>query len=210
VPILSTNVEVEKVTMWHEDAKYPLRALWMTNSSGETLDAGTFNIVDAGAFAGEGVLEHIKPGEKRLLSYAVDQGVRIKTDENSETDRVTKVKVVRGIITMTQGYDSADHGDRASGAARMEDHQQRQAGGDHRKLLPIQVASGVKEDHEIHCGSSPYERERRLYRQCESRHGGRLCKSEEHTSITGKSVANDSGAEKHRCGHQCADITKEQ
>jgi len=102
VPILSSNVEVEKVTMWHEDAKYPLRALWMTNSSGETLDAGTFNIVDAGAFAGEGVLEHIKPGEKRLLSYAVDQGVRITTNEDSETDRVTKVKVVRGMMTMTQ------------------------------------------------------------------------------------------------------------
>jgi len=102
VPILSAAVEAEKVTLWHEGQKYPLRALWLTNSSGSTLDSGTFNIVDAGAFAGEGVFEHIKPGEKRLLSYAADQGVRIETDEDSDNGPVTKVRAIRGVITISR------------------------------------------------------------------------------------------------------------
>ena len=90
VPILSSDVDAEKVTLWHIGAQYPLRALWLTNSGGDTLDSGTFNIVDAGAFAGEGVLDHIKPGEKRLLSYAVDQGVRIDAKSDSNAERVSK------------------------------------------------------------------------------------------------------------------------
>ena len=54
VPILQARIEAEKVTIWNENSREIRRALWITNSSGLTLDSGTFNILDSDTFAGEG------------------------------------------------------------------------------------------------------------------------------------------------------------
>jgi len=40
----------------------PLLALWIKNTSGQVLDAGSFNVLEADTFAGEGVLENNPPG----------------------------------------------------------------------------------------------------------------------------------------------------
>ena len=58
--------------MWSPRNARPLRAIWLENKSNLTLDAGSFSIFENGEFAGEGLLDPIHPGEKRLLSYAVD------------------------------------------------------------------------------------------------------------------------------------------
>ncbi len=87
VPIVQAHVEAEKVSLWNAglDSPRPLRALWLTNSSPLTLDGGSFSILESEAFAGEGLTDSIKPGEKRLLSYAADLGVarRPKAEEQS-------------------------------------------------------------------------------------------------------------------------------
>ena len=79
VPIVQARVEAEKVSLWNAglNSPRPLRALWLTNSSPLTLDGGSFTILEKEAFAGEGLTDPIKPGEKRLLSYAADLGVRV-------------------------------------------------------------------------------------------------------------------------------------
>ena len=65
VPILQAHIEAEKVTLWNPESA-PLRALWIKNTSGQVLDAGSFNVLEAETFAGEGVLETIHPDERRL------------------------------------------------------------------------------------------------------------------------------------------------
>jgi hypothetical protein len=47
------------------------------------LDRGSFSLVENGNFGGEGLLDPIHPGEKRLLSYAADQAVHIVTQDHS-------------------------------------------------------------------------------------------------------------------------------
>jgi hypothetical protein len=78
VPILNASVEADKVTVWNEESGV-LRALWLKNTSGQTLDSGTFNIIDSGTFAGEGVFATVHPNERRLLSYAADTAVQVKS-----------------------------------------------------------------------------------------------------------------------------------
>ena len=51
VPILQSRIDAEKVTIWNENTREIRRALWITNSSGLTLDSGTFNILDSDTFA---------------------------------------------------------------------------------------------------------------------------------------------------------------
>ena len=103
VPIVQTEIAAEKVSLWNASfgSPRPLRALWLTNSSALTLDGGSFNVLEHETFAGEGLLEPIKPGEKRLLSYAADLGLLVDTWLESEQQRLTRVHIVRGVMIHT-------------------------------------------------------------------------------------------------------------
>jgi hypothetical protein len=53
------------------------------------------------AFAGEGVTDSIKPDEKRLVSYAVDLGVRVDKKTEGTPQRVMHVRISRGVMVQT-------------------------------------------------------------------------------------------------------------
>ena len=100
VPILQTRIDAEIVSVWNPSDTSVLRALWLNNTSDLTLDGGSFNVLEGEAFAGEGLMDAIKPGEKRLLSYAADLGVLVDAKQKADHQRVTKVVIAHG--TMTQ------------------------------------------------------------------------------------------------------------
>ncbi len=107
VPIINAPIDAEKVTLWNSgggDSKHrALRALWLKNTSDLTLDAGTFNVLDAATFAGEGLVDILKPGERRLVSYAADSAVRVTSDGQSESQPITRVRIARGVMRVTRG-----------------------------------------------------------------------------------------------------------
>ncbi len=100
VPILQTKIDAERVTLWSPQRPTPLRALWITNTSNLTLDRGSFSIVEDGDFGGEGLLDPIHPAEKRLLSYAVDQAVRVSTEGQSNTMQSTSLTASKGVLEL--------------------------------------------------------------------------------------------------------------
>src|SRR5262249_52488885 len=55
--------------------------------------------IDEETFAGEGIFEAIRPGEKRLISYAADLALNASSRIGSEQQRVTHVRVSRGVMT---------------------------------------------------------------------------------------------------------------
>jgi hypothetical protein len=98
VPIVRAEIAVDRVSLWNERAGVrPLRALWLTNSSGLTLDGGSFAVLDEATFAGEGLLEPITPGEKRLLSYGVDLGLQVESRQGDEHQQVARIRITRGV-----------------------------------------------------------------------------------------------------------------
>lgn len=101
VPIASAEIDAEKVSLWNQASGTgrPLRAVWLTNATGLTLDGGSMTVVDGNAFAGEGLLEPLKPGEKRLLSYAVDLGVMVSSTRQPADGRLFRLRARDGIIT---------------------------------------------------------------------------------------------------------------
>lgn len=102
VPILQSPIEAQKVTLWNSGSSVPLRALWIKNTSGQILDDGTFNVLDADTFAGEGIMDSIHPDERRLLSYAADPAVHIKP-ETLRTDRpYSHIRIYKGMMMLTQ------------------------------------------------------------------------------------------------------------
>lgn len=112
VPIIQAQVDAEKVTLWtapsgdddNDDAAkaHPaLRALWLKNTSGLTLDAGTFNVLDADTFAGEGLLDPIHANERRLLSYAADPAIRVEAAQEGDDMPIARVQIAKGMMTST-------------------------------------------------------------------------------------------------------------
>ncbi len=101
VPILQAHIEAEKVTLWNQQSA-PLRALWIKNTSGQMLDAGSFNVLEAETFAGEGVLEPIHPDERRLLSYAGDAAVHVKYSDESSEKPFSRIRIAKGIMLLTK------------------------------------------------------------------------------------------------------------
>jgi hypothetical protein len=101
VPILQARIDAEKVSVWNPSQSSVLRALWLENTSALTFDGGSFNVLEGDAFAGEGLMDPIKPGEKRLLSYAADLGVLVDAKQKAENQRVTRVFIAHGMMTQS-------------------------------------------------------------------------------------------------------------
>jgi hypothetical protein len=103
VPILQTDIAAEKVSLWSESlgVPRPLRALWVNNATLLTLDGGSFSVLDSNTFAGEGLVEAIKPGEKRLLSYATDLGLLVDSNLETSHERVTRARIYHGTLWTT-------------------------------------------------------------------------------------------------------------
>jgi hypothetical protein len=101
VPIAQAGIGAEKVSIWNERSGMarPERALWLTNTTGLTLDGGSFSVMEEDTFAGEGIFEPIRPSEKRLVSYASDLALIASSKLGSETQRVTRARLLNGILT---------------------------------------------------------------------------------------------------------------
>jgi hypothetical protein len=101
VPIVSAEIEAEKVSLWNRSSGSgrPLRAVWLTNATGLTLDGGSMTLIDGEAFAGEGLLEPLKPGEKRILSYGSDLGVMVDARRQPGDGRIFRLRARDGIMT---------------------------------------------------------------------------------------------------------------
>jgi hypothetical protein len=122
VPILQSRVDAEKVTLWTANENQPaLRALWVKNASGLTLDSGTFNIIDSGTFAGEGLIETVHPNERRLLSYAADTAVRVTSQAESKDLPVSRIQILKGVMFL-----SREHRDKVKYTIRNADTAARQ------------------------------------------------------------------------------------
>ncbi len=98
VPILQQELPAEHVTLWSRNDPRPLRAVWLQNKSKLTLDAGSFSIFESGEFAGEGLLDPIHPGERRLLSYAADQATRVKISDVQGKRTLHHVQIHKGLV----------------------------------------------------------------------------------------------------------------
>jgi hypothetical protein len=100
LPFLQQKVETRKLLIYSDEgAQNPMNAAEIVNSTGKTLDGGPITIFDGGAYGGEALMETLKAGDKRLISYAQDLGTRITTALDSQSEGVREVHLRRGVLT---------------------------------------------------------------------------------------------------------------
>jgi hypothetical protein len=100
LPFLQQKITTRKLLIYMESfGLHPMNAAEITNSTGKTLDGGPITVYDAGSYAGEALVETLKAGDKRLISYGVDLGTRVTTAFDSSRQVVREVHFARGILT---------------------------------------------------------------------------------------------------------------
>ncbi|HKB37946.1 MAG TPA: hypothetical protein VKD72_15980, partial [Gemmataceae bacterium] len=103
LPVVNKDVEATRVSIYNEgvQAKFPLLGLRFKNTSDQNLMQGPVTIYEGGAYAGDARIMDLQPGEERLLSYAIDLGSEVKTSDKGAPERLTAVKVFKGIVQAT-------------------------------------------------------------------------------------------------------------
>lgn len=100
LPFVQEKLSARKLLIYSEMGSVNARnAAEITNSTGKTLDGGPITVYDGNAYAGEALMETLKAGDKRLISYAVDLGTRVTTQLGSSRDMIREIHVRRGLLT---------------------------------------------------------------------------------------------------------------
>lgn len=100
LPFLQQKIDARKLLIYSRGASnHPTNAAELTNTTGKTLDGGPITVYDGGAYAGEALMETLKSGDKRLISYAVDLGTRITEKFGSKEAMVRELHAARGILS---------------------------------------------------------------------------------------------------------------
>ena len=100
LPFLQQTIDARKLLIYSDhSSQHPTNAAELTNTTGKTLDGGPITVYDGGAYGGEALMETLKAGDKRLISYAVDLGTRITEAFGSKQAMVREIHASRGMLT---------------------------------------------------------------------------------------------------------------
>jgi ubiquitin len=103
LPIVNQNVEGSKVSIYNQrvHAKFPLHGLKFKNSTGLHLMQGPITVFEGSSYAGDARIQDLQPNEERLLSYAIDLGTEVEPVVKQDPQRLTEVKVYKGVLHAT-------------------------------------------------------------------------------------------------------------
>lgn len=100
IPILQTEMEAERISIFRmgQDNDRPRSGLALKNNSRLTLEAGSMTILDGDTYAGEALLERLKPQERRFISFGVDLGTLVNSHANERRQPVFLVRIKAGAL----------------------------------------------------------------------------------------------------------------
>ena len=106
IPILQTRMEGSRVSVYNRSAgrSRPMSGLLLKNTSPLTLEGGAITVIDGDAYAGEALLERLKPEEKRLVSFALDLGTLVTVREEEEDSPAFAVLIRNGTLYATHHH----------------------------------------------------------------------------------------------------------
>lgn len=100
IPIVQTKMDGERVSIYNESVRRdrPMGGMKLVNTTSLTLEGGSLTILDGDAYAGEALMERLKPKEQRFISYALDLGTLVTVRQESDSLPVKLVKVLNGVF----------------------------------------------------------------------------------------------------------------
>lgn len=98
VPIVAHDFEGRRVVLYNavQRAENPFAAVELKNTTGLTLEGGPLVVTEGETYAGEAMLDTLKPNDRRIVPYAVDLGVLVESEHGSKDEDATMIKVAHG------------------------------------------------------------------------------------------------------------------
>ncbi len=100
IPIIQTKMDGERVAVYNESVRRdrPFSGVLLKNLTNLTLESGSISVIDGDAYAGEALMERLKPKEQRLISFALDLGTHVRVRNNQDREPAKIIKVVNGVF----------------------------------------------------------------------------------------------------------------
>jgi hypothetical protein len=100
IPILQTRMEGERVSIYNEATRSdrPMIGLRLKNSSALTLEGGSLTVIDSNAYAGETLMERLKPNEERFISFALDLATLVTSRSEQGRQPTFLVRILNGVL----------------------------------------------------------------------------------------------------------------
>lgn len=76
----------------------PMSGLMLKNITPMTFEGGSMTVIERDAYAGEALMERLKPKEQRLISFALDTGTLIRVEQKEDREPAKLVKAVSGVF----------------------------------------------------------------------------------------------------------------
>lgn len=106
LPFLQQPLDARKLLIYSDrSSQNPRTAAELSNNTGKTLDGGPITVFDSNAYAGEALVETVKTGDKRLISYGIDLGTRVTTNIDSGNQRYLEFRATRGSLIAKTGVE---------------------------------------------------------------------------------------------------------
>ena len=87
--------------------KFPLLGLKFKNTTSLHLMQGPITVFEGSSYAGDARILDLQPKEERLISYAIDLGTEVEPVVPNPQDRITTIKVIKGIVHATHKVQEA-------------------------------------------------------------------------------------------------------
>lgn len=100
IPIVQTKMEGERISIYNPSvrADRPMSGMLLKNTTSLTLEGGSLTVLDRDAYAGEALMDRLKPAEQRLISFALDLGTLVTTKQEASSAPVFLVRAVNGVF----------------------------------------------------------------------------------------------------------------
>ena len=93
-------MEGERFSIYNESVRRdrPMGGMRLKNTSSLTLEGGSLTVIDGDAYAGEALMDRLKPGEERFISFALDLGTLVTARSKGDRDPAFLIRVVNGVF----------------------------------------------------------------------------------------------------------------
>jgi hypothetical protein len=100
IPILQTRMEGERVSIYNEATRIdrPMIGMRLKNNSPLTLEGGSLTVIDRNVYAGETLMERLKPNEERYISFALDLATLVTSRSEQDQLPTFLVRILNGVL----------------------------------------------------------------------------------------------------------------
>jgi len=100
VPIIGSAVEGERVSVYDRGvhSERPLNGIILKNTTGLHLMGGPITVFEEGTYAGDALIDDVRPEAERLLTFSMDLDTRVLTDEAGGEERITRLRIYHGAL----------------------------------------------------------------------------------------------------------------